>query len=308
MNEPKHARVPLAPAFAHTREVSGPRSPRRRDEAALAGRRSCLSLALIAYAALSSAAVAQTTTAYDCASTFDRRKVEIRYYREGDAPRCEVNYYTSQLKLKRRLWWARNDLPQCEIKARDLLERLRAGGFTCAAAGTAGAASPEGSTAGEPNRLTWGTAWAPRFGPKVEYPTELFSVPEPTPENNDGIGYRSADGQSSFSIWGASNVLGYGPAQAARFARDAFAKRQAVVTDFTEQGNWFAFSAMEAGKTVYQKAMIIDDGRVVIGLTIEFPESRKPVFDPIVSRMAGSLTAGPSEERCPKPTAPGRTC
>ncbi len=303
MSEPKHARVPLAPAFANTSEVSGPQIP------ASTGRRSRISLALIACAALSSGAVAQTTTAYDCDSTFDRRKVEIRYYREGDAPRCEVNYYTGQLKLKRRLWWARNDLKQCEIKARDLLERLRAGGFACVAEGAAGTASPEGSTAAsEPNRLTWGTAWAPRFGPKVEYPTELFSVPEPTPENNDGIGYRSSDGQSSFSIWGASNVLGYGPAQAARFARDAFAKRQAVVTDFTEQENWFALSAMEAGTIVHQKAMIIDDGHVVIGLTIEYPESRKSVFDPIVSRMAASLTAGPSEERCPKPAAPGRTC
>ena len=268
-----------------------------------------MGLAWIVCAALSSGAGAQTSSAYDCDSVYDRRKVEIRYYSEDDASRCEVNYYKNQITLKQRLWWFRNDLPQCEVKARELVQRLQDGGFACVADGASETAPPERSGATtEPSRLTWDLAWAPRFGPKVEYPTQVFSVKEPPPENNDGIGYRSPDGQNSFSIWGASNVLGYSPAQAARFSREAFVKRQSVVTYFTQRENWFVISGKEAGKLFYQKAMIVDNGRIVLGLTIDYAESQKSFFDPIVSRMAQSLSAGPAEERCSDAAPSGHAC
>jgi hypothetical protein len=79
----------------------------------------------------------QTTSAaeFDCRHGDLRRRVEVN---TGDAVQdaaCEVRYWrnASAPGDGEVLWRANQDLDFCDAKARDLLERLERGGWTCTA-------------------------------------------------------------------------------------------------------------------------------------------------------------------------------
>jgi len=128
-----------------------------------------------------------------------------------------------------------------------------------------------------------------RFGTAVEYPARLFALVQRS-ANGDGATFASDDGRLRFLVFGQHNYDGLGIRALA--VRDAADDRFDDVTYRKTGRDWYVLSGYAGDDIFYRKAVLGRDG-VVHVLEITYPPSEKGRMDPVVARMAGSLSGAP---------------
>lgn len=151
----------------------------------------------------------------------------------------------------------------------------------------------------------WNDSWTPvaggwakyvneRFGTLAEIPRHLFSLDEPPPANGDGRSLSSKDGAK---IW---IYASYG----AHVVTDTFEEYKALllkesdldrVTYKVESKTWLARSGTKGQNIVYEK--VIEGCGAAHTFRITYPDSRKTVYDPVVTRIARSLGCQKHEDQ-----------
>lgn len=138
----------------------------------------------------------------------------------------------------------------------------------------------------------WATYKNSRFGTTAEYPADLFTVFDPPPENGDGQGFRTPDGRSHLSVYGAWNVEGHTPET---YISNYVDLAGASVTYRRVTDRFYVISGTRDGNIFYDRCNFSADPKGIIDcLTISYPEQEKSQWSPIVSRLSKSLRAGPS--------------
>lgn len=140
-----------------------------------------------------------------------------------------------------------------------------------------------------PAKDRWATYSNPRFGTTADYPTDLFTVQDPPPENGDGASFRTADGRAQLSIYGAYNVEHDTP-QSYVAKTDEFqsATYKRVTADF------YAVSGTSGATIYYDRCNFPPRNDDVLNcFHVTYPAAEKAVWDPIVTRISQSLRPGP---------------
>ena len=132
---------------------------------------------------------------------------------------------------------------------------------------------------------TYGNA---RFGYVIAYPADLL-VPEREADNGDGRQFHARHGTAKMSVWGAYNAEGQSPEEIARnYAGDCGAGK---VTYKVAKPRLVAFSCVTpAGRVIYQKTVIRQD--VLSTVRFDYPNEERTIWDPVVRKVSGSLSAG----------------
>ena len=130
----------------------------------------------------------------------------------------------------------------------------------------------------------WATYVNERYGTSLTYPADF--QPAPPPENGDGRRFTTDDATLEVYAW--ENVDGE-TAQSL--------KRRLIGSDGYEEvtyspvgRSWLVISGYRGGNIFYEKYFFRGD--TVHGFGMEFPESEKPYYAPIVEDIEDSFRAG----------------
>ena len=126
-----------------------------------------------------------------------------------------------------------------------------------------------------------------RFDFSISYPADVL-IPQGEPENHDGQKFRSRDGRAEMLVYGSYNALN-------QTLRQLYAEETSASADHphrtvsykTFKGNWFVVSGIEEGKVFYQKTMLTKG--IFKTFRIEYNESQKDLYDPLIAQMARSF-------------------
>jgi serine/threonine-protein kinase len=134
---------------------------------------------------------------------------------------------------------------------------------------------------------TWRTYHNPRFGTTADVPAEW--IPQPPPENGDGLIFLSPDHRAQIAI---SGILNMGTI-AEEIASRAEPNEGESVT-YTKVG---ASSVVVSGlkgkdRIFYRRSMLSCRTQIWNSLSIEYPASEKLTFDRVVQRASSSLRGG----------------
>ncbi len=158
-----------------------------------------------------------------------------------------------------------------------------------------------------------------RYGYRLLYPADLFQPapsgalaedgeanpedgePEddyrPRAEDRDAVGDAEAgdrfeDGRTFVSIDGGAKLVVFGTYNSENFSPDEY--RDVIVKEFEgydritygpKGRTWFVLSGFRGDDIYYQKVMFSCRGNVINALSITFPASEKPVYEPIIERI-----------------------
>ncbi len=132
----------------------------------------------------------------------------------------------------------------------------------------------------------------PRFGATADVPTEGF-IANPPPDNGDGQSWTSEDGKGLITVYGSFAAI----VETFEAYRDWSIKIEKdggldITYDAGGRG-WFAYSGIQGDDIVYNKVIRAENCSVLVAnhVYLKYPASQKGRYDPIVRRMAKSLTS-----------------
>lgn len=135
---------------------------------------------------------------------------------------------------------------------------------------------------------TWSTYVNDRFGASVEYPAR-FSVRDAPPDNGDGQRFHTADRRATFAVFGFLNVLD-------ETSKQIMESRKVAGTQYSlarAEARAFTLSGRKGERIIYLRCLRSRASTDVwVCADLEYPAIDKAEFDPIVTRVAGSLKAG----------------
>ena len=126
----------------------------------------------------------------------------------------------------------------------------------------------------------------PRFGTTVTFPGEVFSLPEPPPENGDGMTFLSPDG-ARLAVWGSFNALEQTPEQLADW-EVGHQTPNAELTYRRVAKDWLVLSGFDGDEVFYKRFEFGADG-VIHGLLVTYPKALKARYDRLVGPIASSF-------------------
>jgi hypothetical protein len=129
----------------------------------------------------------------------------------------------------------------------------------------------------------WGTYSNPRFGATADYPTDLFTVPDPPSENGDGQIFHTADGRAELMIYGTNNIDGERP--------EVYVPRHVNLDDVSYKkisSDFYAVSGTR-GATIYYERCNFPNDDVLNCFYISYPAAEKAAWDAVVTRIGQSL-------------------
>jgi hypothetical protein len=144
---------------------------------------------------------------------------------------------------------------------------------------------------------TWtpvGDGWSrytnERYGTVIEVPLHLFKVATPPPANGDGREFVSKDGARLW-VYGsfAPYVVTKGFDEYKSWLLDQ--QNDLHITYRADGKGWIVLSGLKGPDIAYSK--VIEGCEAGHHLSIEYPASKKKLYDPIVTRMARSLRCRP---------------
>ncbi len=126
----------------------------------------------------------------------------------------------------------------------------------------------------------------PRFGTHCTFPDDIFSEPQPEPENGDGQEWHSADG-ARLICSGMFNVMEETPES---YVADEKSSQTGDYTiTYSKTGrDWAVLSGYRDGSVFYQRRLFGRD-EVIRSVWIEYPPALKPKYDPLAGSIARSL-------------------
>jgi hypothetical protein len=126
-----------------------------------------------------------------------------------------------------------------------------------------------------------------RFGYSVDLPADFKTIL--VPENGDGIGLASADGQAKLSIWGNNFSEG-------GFSQESDLRRRFEIDDgwkFTYEkrgASWASLSGVKRNRIIYMRQIALCDDAMG-NFTLEYPVAQQKQYGPIVDRLVKTLKA-----------------
>ncbi|VAW20230.1 hypothetical protein MNBD_ALPHA12-1507 [hydrothermal vent metagenome] len=130
-----------------------------------------------------------------------------------------------------------------------------------------------------------------RFGTSAQVPARGF-IAQPVPANNDGRIWKAADGRGSFAVYGSYMVVVDTFRQYRNFMLES-ARNDGVDITYNVAGNgWFVYSGYLGNDIIYAKVVLSRNcsQTVLNHIYLQYPRSEKLRYDPIVTRMAKTLT------------------
>jgi serine/threonine-protein kinase len=137
----------------------------------------------------------------------------------------------------------------------------------------------------------WQTYANERFGATAEVPA-TWKAGEP-PENGDGLEFTSPDGQATIIVSGMLNI---DDSLDAAFASREEAFEGETITYKHRDKHSVVVSGTKGDRIFYRKSLLACRNQVWDSVSIEYPAAQKQAFDAIVTTVARSLKAGPSEQ------------
>ena len=126
----------------------------------------------------------------------------------------------------------------------------------------------------------------PRFGTHCTFPADIFSEPQPEPENGDGQEWLSADG-ARLVCSGMFNVMDETPES--YVASEKASQTGDYTITYSKSGkDWAVLSGYREGNVFYQRRLFGRD-EVIRSVWIEYPPALKAKYDPLAGRIAKSL-------------------
>ena len=143
-----------------------------------------------------------------------------------------------------------------------------------------------------------------RFGTSVDVPPGFVNDVEPA-ENGDGLTFHDRSKAAELLVWGrnlAGRSFKEDAAESAKSERGrGFNVTYEKVHNLSLKGGakgWYVLSGEASGRLFYEKAVASCRGEQAVSFRLEYPESQKAAFDPIVERLSASLRAVPARD-CP---------
>lgn len=122
-----------------------------------------------------------------------------------------------------------------------------------------------------------------RFGTTAVFPDDVFSQPQPPPENGDGQRWLSTDG-ASLAIYGGYNVLDETPEGLIEAAKVA----GRTVTYSKAGRDWAVISGTDGDDIFYERHEFGDE--TIHSIVVAYPAALKGKYDAIVGKIAASLS------------------
>ena len=132
----------------------------------------------------------------------------------------------------------------------------------------------------------------PRFGAAALVPEGWTAGPAAA--NGDGRAFASPDGAATERIYGA-NRLSASPGE--DYGRLSAAQKGETLSLVRRGKKWLVVSGARNGRMFYRKSQLSCRDAIWNTVDIEYPAARKGEFDPLVTRIAGSLHGG--KKSCP---------
>ena len=132
----------------------------------------------------------------------------------------------------------------------------------------------------------------PRFGATADVPEEGF-IANPPPDNGDGQSWASEDGKGEIAVYGSFAAI-VETFEAYRNWVIKIKKDGGLDITYDAGGRgWFAYSGFQGDDIVYKKVIRAENCSVLVAnhVYLKYPASQKERYDPIVRRMAKSLTS-----------------
>lgn len=126
-----------------------------------------------------------------------------------------------------------------------------------------------------------------RFGYSIDLPMDFKTIL--VPENGDGIGLESADGQAKLSVWG-NNITEGG------FSQESDLRRKFEIDDgwrFTYEKHgtsWASLSGVKGDRIIYIRQIALCDDAMG-NFTLEYPAAKQKQYGPVVDRLVNTLKA-----------------
>jgi len=152
-----------------------------------------------------------------------------------------------------------------------------------------GAVRPDDQDLFVPAGSDWTTYHNARFGTTVAFPDRLFEI-LPISENGGGRQFTTAAGDARLEIYAWENVEGVTPQALQLRLVDAAGYGRVIYRSVGR--NWLVLSGLRSGKVFYEKYLFDAASDTVHSFTVEYPRSRKDIFNPVVDRMENSLHVG----------------
>ncbi|MGV1915624.1 hypothetical protein [Rhizobium sp. 22-785-1] len=126
-----------------------------------------------------------------------------------------------------------------------------------------------------------------RFGYSVDLPDDFKTVF--TPENGDGVGLESADGQAKLSVWG--NYLAEGGFSKESDLRKKFEIEEGWKFTYEKRGaSWASFSGTRGDRIIYMRQIALCNDAMG-NFTLEYPAAQQKRYGQVVDRMVKTLKA-----------------
>jgi hypothetical protein len=134
-------------------------------------------------------------------------------------------------------------------------------------------------------RMKYSSYTNPRFGFSIAYPS-LFTE-ELTPENGDGIGYKSKDGSASLIAYGGNTT----PGSSTKSMYESALNDIAVIPAYSRVAtSWFAVSWEQEGKIYYQKVFVGPGS--YDGFILSYAVGKKDEYEDVTNAISKSFHPG----------------
>ncbi len=135
--------------------------------------------------------------------------------------------------------------------------------------------------------LDWQTFLVPEFGTTVEYPADIFSVPDGKADKGLGQRFNSADGRSVLTIYARENEDDDTPASYLR--KNLRVARSSLDYERVTR-SFFAISSEHQDIVLYSRCNFSTDaGGAIHCFDLVYPREDKRAWDSIVTRISRSL-------------------
>ena len=135
---------------------------------------------------------------------------------------------------------------------------------------------------------TWRTYHNDRYGTTIDYP-DVFKA-APPPDSDDGRTFKTADG-AQFLVAASYNALDFDLGKFHDFIVKNIEPGE-VITYQARGDSWFVISGTKGADIFYERHLLSHRSQMTEDFVISYPASLKPLYDPIVARMAKSFRPG----------------
>jgi hypothetical protein len=133
--------------------------------------------------------------------------------------------------------------------------------------------------------MGWTTFSIAQSGTRADYPAALFPISDGESESGIGQRFRASDGRALLSIYSMANDAGETPAA---YLRNHLRRPRSGLQHERVTSSFFAISEETKDTIYYSRCNFADDGKIHC-FDLIYPFREKRIWNPIVTRISGTL-------------------